>query len=93
MKVVTANRLDDGAVVYLRADDQWTHLLPEAARFADEDADAALVAARARVTAIVDAWLIEIDEEGAPAGRERYKETIRKLGPTVRTDLGYQAEA
>ena len=93
MKAITANRLSDGAVVYLGDDDQWTAEIARAARFADEDAGAALAAAQSRKTEIADAYLIAVSEDGALAGRERLRETIRTAGPTVRVDLGYQAEA
>ena len=93
MKAVTANRLDDGAVVYLAGDGAWTSDLSAAARFEDDGAKSALEEAQARVKEIADAYLIEVDDKGAPAGRETLRETIRKSGPTVRLDLGYQAEA
>lgn len=93
MKVVTGNRLSDGAVVYLADDDQWTSYLGQAARFEDGDAAPVLAAAQARTTEIADAYLIDVDEDAAPAGRQALRETIRKSGPTVRRDLGCQAEA
>lgn len=93
MKAVTANRLDDGAVVYLKDDESWTGDLAAAASFGEEAAKAALEAAQARATEIADAYLIDVDDNGAPAGRETLRETIRKSGPTVRPDLGYQAGA
>lgn len=93
MKAVTGNRLADGAVVYLNDNDQWTMRIAHAARFDNDDASAALTAAQLRKAEIADAYLIEIGEEGAPAGREALRETIRKSGPTVRLDLGYQAGA
>ena len=34
----------------------------------------------------------EFEATDAPAGRAKLRETIRKSGPTVRADLGYQAE-
>lgn len=93
MKAVTGNRLDDGAVVYLGDDDSWTPDLGAAARFETDDAKDVLAAAQLRVKEITDAYLIEVSDEGAPAGRETLRETIRKSGPTIRTDLGYQAGA
>lgn len=93
MKAVTGNRLGDGAVVYLADDDRWITDLSGAARFEDDDAKDVLAAAQKRVKEITDAYLIEVDGAGAPAGRERLREAIRKSGPTVRLDLGYQAEA
>ena len=92
MKSVTGSRLSDGAVVYLADDDQWVTDLGNAARFEDADAAPVLEAARLRVREIADAYLIDVDEYAAPAGRTALRETIRKSGPTVRGDLGYQAE-
>jgi hypothetical protein len=88
MKAVTANRLDDGAVVYLGDDDRWTPQQDEAARFADDDAKSVLAAAQSRVKEIADAYLVDVDESGALTGRETLRETIRRAGPTVRADLG-----
>ncbi len=92
MKIVTANSLQDGAVVYLGDDDQWTPQLSGAARFEDSDAKDVLVAAQTRIEEITDAYLVSIDQDGAITGRETLRETIRKAGPTVRLDLGLQAE-
>ncbi len=91
MKAVTANRLGDGAVVYLTDKDQWAENFAEAARFPDEDGADVLAAAQTRAGEIADVYLIDVDEDGALAGRTIIRETIRTLGPTVRTDLGYQA--
>lgn len=93
MKAVTANRLDDGAVVFLADDDGWSAELCRAARFSDEDAKAVLAAAKTRTGEIADAYLVSISEDGTLIGRETLREMIRKSGPTVRADLGYQAGA
>ncbi|PQA87853.1 DUF2849 domain-containing protein [Hyphococcus luteus] len=93
MKAVTANRLEDGVVVYLSNDNDWTSDLTKAARFENDDAKAALAGAEARAGEHAGAYLIEVSDAGAPSGRETLRETIRKDGPTVRLDLGYQAEA
>lgn len=93
MKAVTGNRLDDGTVVYLTDEDQWSVHLCAAARFADDDALDVLVAAQGRVSEIADAYLIDVSEGGDPVGRTTLRETIRKAGPTVRRDLGHQARA
>lgn len=90
MKAVTGNRLDDGRVVYLTPTDDWTERLSCAQLFADDDAAPVLAAARIRVREIADAYLIDVDKEGA-TGREALRETIRSRGPTVRVDLGKQA--
>ena len=91
MKAITANRLSDGLVVYLDGNDKWTEKLSDAARIDNDESAAALAAAQSRVGEITDAYLIDVNESGAPEGRTKIRETIRKSGPTVRADLGYQA--
>ena len=93
MKAITANRLGDGAVVYLDDNGQWTAQLAKAARYEGEAAEAALADVKLRATEIADVYLIDVSEDGAPAGRAALRETIRTAGPTVREDLGYQAGA
>lgn len=91
MKAVTANRLRDGRVVFLAPDQAWVERLTHAAAFDDAAAQGALERARSRVTEIAAAYLIEVADGGAPAGREALREGIRNNGPTVRPDLGKQA--
>ena len=92
MKIVTANSLQDGAVVYLSDDDQWSPNQFKAARFEDSDAADVLAAAQSRIEEITDAYLVTVSDDGEIIGREKLRETIRKAGPTVRRDLGLQAE-
>lgn len=91
MKIVTANNLQDGAVVYLSDDDQWTVQLDQAARFEDSDAENVLIAAQSRIEEITDAYIVSVSHAGEITGRETLRETIRKAGPTVRRDLGHQS--
>ena len=91
MKIVTGNRLEDGAVVYLGCEDRWVPHLSAAARFGDDDAKSILASAQSRTKEIADTYLVDVDDDGALVGRETLRETIRKSGPTVRTDIGYQA--
>jgi hypothetical protein len=82
MKILTANRLADGAVVYLGKGNLWTRAIEDAARLDAEAAPAALAEAKAQVGLFVGAYLIEADEAGI-VSRERLRETIRAKGPTV----------
>lgn len=91
MKAITGNHLADGRVVYLAEDGSWADHINAARSFDDQEADTALQEANARTTEITDAYLIEV-EDGAPAGREALRERIRSAGPTVRRDLGKQAQ-
>ena len=86
MKVLTANRLADGAVLYL-ADSGWTTRLEAAVRLDEEAAPAALLRAEAQGTIVVGPYLVDADAAGV-IGRERLRETIRAAGPTVGNSLG-----
>ncbi len=90
MKVVSANRLGDGAVIYLGTDGNYVERLAEAARF---DASVAEDEVRRLSTAIdlVGVCSVEVDGD-TPSGRAALRETIRSAGPTTRRDLGKQAE-
>ena len=93
LKVITANRLDSGAVVWLGPGDAWGHRIASAEVFEGGAAEAALERAKAAVLAgvVVDPYAIEIVRvEGAPRP-VRPREQIRSLGPSVRADLGIQA--
>jgi hypothetical protein len=91
---LTANRLRDGAVVYWRGG-AWADAFADAEVFADKaSADAALAAAQAFVKArvVVNPYLfpVRVDDDGLRAVEER--EIVRSEGPSVRRDLGKQAE-
>lgn len=92
MKAITANRLSDGAVVYLGVNGALVERFDQAALFDDAAAKAALADIFEKATLIATAYLIDAEPSG-PVGREALRETIRKNGPTVRRDLGKQAEA
>lgn len=88
-KILTANRLTDGLVVYLGAGG-WANA-PHLARRAtnDDEANRLLADGKEAVTRneVADVWLIDVESD-APV---RWKEAIRSKGPTVRRDLGYQS--
>lgn len=85
MKVITANRLADGCVVYLSERAELVEDFADARFFSDDEADAALVAIARRKTAVANAYIIEADFAG-PTGREALRENIRRHGPTVKPD-------
>ena len=93
LKVVAANRLDTGAVVWLGGDGAWGALVGGAAVYEGAEADAALGRAKLAEGAnvVVDPTLIDVTlEDGLPVPL-RPRERVRALGPSVRTDLGVQA--
>jgi hypothetical protein len=85
-KAITANRLDDGRVVFLDPRGVWTHDLAAALFVADgPDLDAATAYAGAQADAriIVEPYPIDIvtvNDRPVPA---RIRERIRAEGPTV----------
>ena len=82
-KVVTANLLRDGDVVYRTLDGDWTLDLPQAAVFGEaEAADAALAEAAAESLVVVGAYLADV--EATPDGPVpvHFREDFRAEGPT-----------
>ena len=93
-KVISANRLGDGLVVYLKRDNGWAEYISDAQVYSDKVAsDAAIRKAHDAEEAcvIVNPYLIHIDENGGQYNPTKYRELIRAMGPTVRLDLGKQA--
>ncbi len=89
-RIVTANRLSDGLVVYLNGAG-WSGRI-EDARVASDDAAADGLLVRAggpgQTIQVIDPYLIEITREGAVPRPVSNRESIRAQGPTVRTDPG-----
>jgi hypothetical protein len=92
-KVLTANRLLPGEVVYWNSASGWVGELAEAEILADATAEAALSAAAEWVTRreIVAPYLFDVRVEGGRVVPVKVRELIRSRGPTVRQDLGKQA--
>lgn len=95
-KILTANRLSDGVVIFLAADGRWVETVDDARVEADGTGHQALeTAGRA---AVADQHLVEpylIDVTRRADGRifpTRYRERVRAAGPSIRLDLGKQAE-
>lgn len=94
LKIVTANRLTDGAAVWLGQNAQWVDSVAEARAERTEQGHADLEAdARHGIQSalVVDAALIDAEWDGGAPRPTKLKERIRALGPTVRLDLGKQA--
>ena len=94
-KVVTANRLGDGAVVYLADGGAWSERVEEA-RVAQAEEEAAELLAFAESPeqgiVVVGPYLMEVAAENGAPRPVSNREVIRARGPTVRQDLGKQAE-
>ena len=90
-QVLTANRLRDGEVVFLTRAGTWSENIDEAALAIEKEAAAGLEAQGAKAVAatlVTGAYLFDAERKD---GHMRALH-IRALGPTVRMDLGKQAE-
>ena len=95
-QVLTANRLRDGDVVYWAKGEVWGEELSGAMVFKDSDAVAAAEAhGRLGVEQrlIIDAYFFPVTQNGDEIQPTQTREVIRAKGPTVRLDLGKQAQA
>jgi hypothetical protein len=82
-KVVTANALIEGDVVYLTADDRWTRHLSEAELLIDEaDAEYRLLQAQARAGEIVGAYLADMRPGESGPEPAHFREDFRRKGPS-----------
>ncbi len=94
VQVVTANRLDDGAVVYLAKDGAWSDRIAGGRLAEGKEEGAVLLAAAEESVAeqtVVAPYLIDVVVEDGSPSAVRFKERIRANGPPVRPDLGKQA--
>ncbi len=82
-KVVTANDLLEGDVIYMAADDSWTRELAKAELITDEaHAQIRLLDAERQAIRIVGAYLADAKE--GPNGPEptHFREDFRRTGPS-----------
>jgi hypothetical protein len=91
-QVITANRLYDGAVVYLSPEGEWVQRI-EAALVADDAAAAAVLAAAGERAVqeqrVVAPYLIEVETTAQAVRPKKYRERLRATGPSI----AYAADA
>ncbi|MET3793555.1 DUF2849 domain-containing protein [Aquamicrobium terrae] len=93
MKIMTANRLVDGEVVWY-GNGQWIETIDGAEIVVDPAEEARLEALGKQAMAanlILDLALIDIEVVDGAIRPKRLRERIRAAGPTIRNDLGKQA--
>jgi hypothetical protein len=94
-QIVTANRLRDGIVVFLNRSGEWTERIDDAT-LALEPAAAAALESRAKAdekaTLVTGTYLVDAERRDGRIRASHIRERLRTLGPTVRLDLGKQAE-
>jgi len=85
-KVMTANRLTDGKIVYIAPGDGWVETI-RAARLleSDTDAEAAMAAAQADVkrNLVVDPLPVEVEVSAEGPRALSLRNAIRAAGPTI----------
>ncbi len=82
-KVVTANDLLEGDVVYLAADDTWVRDLQDAEIIEDEAiADLRLLDASAQSDVVVGVYLIDVIRDEAGLQTTHFREEFRTKGPS-----------
>ena len=96
MKIITANGLLDGGVVWLGTQNNWVTNIDHAKILkSDTDAEKAMKIAEYAVDnrQIVEPYVVEVDSTDGMIVPKSVKEKIRSKGPTTRLDLGKQSEA
>ena len=82
-KIVTANALIEGDVIYLSADNTWTRDLQSADVITDEaDADVRLIVAASQTSLAVGVYLTDIELHPDGLKTKHFREEFRKLGPS-----------
>ena len=93
--VITANRLADGVVVFQSDDCGWSEDFNRAAVQPDNSAVAAALERAKEDEArnlVVDVYETAVEERNGRFALKALREAIRAAGPTVRLDLGKQAQ-
>jgi len=86
LKVITANRLDDGRVVFLDAAGDWVGSIADARQLSgDAELDEASAYAKAQHDAriVVEPYPIDVEMVDGKPWPVRIRERIRAAGPTV----------
>jgi len=89
-QMIIANRLRDGAIVFLAPGELWEPAIA-AGSVIDSDAEAARLLAVAKrhesECQVIDPQLIEVEVRDGKLRPIAIREVVRAFGPTVRTDL------
>ncbi|MTI17083.1 DUF2849 domain-containing protein [Rhodobacteraceae bacterium RKSG542] len=96
MKVITANRLLDGEVVWLGPNGNWVEVLTRAEILEEPShvEDALKTAEHSeKAQEVVGAYEIDVVRDEGRILPAKLKEMIRAAGPTTKPDLGKQARA
>jgi hypothetical protein len=90
-QMIIANRLVDGAVVFLAPGEGWTTAIADGVLIDDETEAQRLLGAAKQLEArspVIDPQVIQVNVNGGAVRPVEIRELIRAFGPTVRTDPG-----
>ena len=82
-KIVSANDLFDGDVVYLDGDGNWTRLIAEAAMASAPDAAEALLARADQPAKVVGPYLLDVTVDDNRIQPEHFRERFRETGSNL----------
>jgi hypothetical protein len=92
-QVLTANRLGDGAVVYLTSSGTWSESIAESRIARDVKASETLLADGMALCSgnLADPpYLIDVTTDGGDVRPVRYRERIRAFGPSIHPEFAKQ---
>jgi hypothetical protein len=83
--IYTANRLDDGRVVFLDSHLQWVDRMDQAVVCRDQTIESGLAAAQEseRRQEVVGVYAVDIGSESGPIRPLKQRERIRAVGPSI----------
>ena len=90
-QVITANRLRDGAVVFLGPDQHWVEELGRASVHSSVDSSAAALKSAQKDEAtnlVIDVYAIDVADRVGGLKPIKLREAIRAQGPTVHPEHG-----
>jgi hypothetical protein len=94
-QVITANRLRDGLAVFMTHAGSWSDRIDDAVVALEPEAAAALelrAKADEKATLVTGSYLVDAERRNGHVWLSHIRERMRTQGPTVRRDLGKQAE-
>ena len=94
-KALTGNRLTDGEVMFLTRSGTWSPSIDEAVIALEPQSEAALERRGAEAVShnvVTEAYLIGVERSQGRVRALHIRERIRASGPSVRADLGKQAD-
>jgi len=90
LQMIIANRLRDGAVVFLALGESWELAIAAGAVIENPEEAARLLAVAKRHETecrVIDPTLIDVEIKDGTPRPTAMREAVRAFGPTVRTDL------